>query len=168
MRIGLLAPMLLIVSTVGIARAAAQQVHQIELPDRTVRLSVDDWRALPSPEPFAVVFEATRIRAGEALPQRITLFKLPMQVNDRLAVALTADELCDFLFLYPVKITYRMQLERETYWVESVQTFDVPVGMPLRVPWRLNERPSEQGIFILLDTYDAEVKRTRFQLRQLF
>lgn len=155
----------LLASTIGVA---SQQIYEIELPDRVVRLSAAEWRELPATEPFAVRFEARTTQSGEVFPQQLAIYKLPMQVNDRVGVAVTANEFADFLFLYPVYVTCRMRLDRDAFWVESIQTFAVPLGRPLRVPWRLNQRPSEDEAFVLLDTYDTEVKRTRFQLNQLF
>jgi hypothetical protein len=158
----------LVLSLVWTTGAASQQIYEIELPDRVVRLSSAEWRELPAREPFAVRFEARTARPGEVFPQQLTIFKLPMQVNDRVGVAVTANEVADFLFLYPVYVTCRMRLDRDVFWVESLQTFAVPPGMPLRVPWRLNQRASEDEAFVLLDTYDTDVKHTRFRLLQLF
>ena len=168
MRAMVLGGMCLFFSLVFSAVAASQTVHEIELADRVVRLSADEWRQLPAPEPFAVRFEARATRVNETFPQLLTIFKLPMQITDRVGVALRADELAEFSFMTPVKVTYRLRLDMDTFWVESVQVLEVPVGVPLRVPWRLNERASGDEAFVLLDTYDTEVKRTRFQLRQLF
>jgi hypothetical protein len=158
----------LIVALVWDSNAAAQPAHEVELADQVLRLPADDWRQVEFPEPFAVRFEARAKRSSETFPQLLTIFKLPMQFNDRIGVTLTADELADFLFLYPVKVTYRMRVDRGTFWVESLQTFEVPMGMPLRVAWQLHKTASPEQISVLLDMYDTDIKRTRFQLRQLF
>jgi hypothetical protein len=90
-----------------------------------------------------------------------------MQVNDRVGVLVAPEEYAEFLFLYPVKITLRLLLDRGDFWLESVQTFEVPRGSPLPVRWRLRQAASEDETFELLALYDAEVKRTRYQLRRL-
>ena len=72
------------------------------------------------------------------------------------------------LFLYPVKVTLHLRIDRGEFWAESFETFDVPIGTPLPVAWRLNAAASDEDAVRLLELYDPEVKRTHFQLRQLF
>ena len=91
-----------------------------------------------------------------------------MQANERVGVIIAPNEYAEFLYLHPVKVTLRILIDRGEFWVESVQTFDVPVGRPLPVRWQLGQAASEEENWELLAFYNPEAKATRFQLRQLF
>ncbi len=134
----------------------------------SVQLSADDWRPLDTAGPYVESFEAATLNPGEVYPQRLTLHSLPMQANERVGVIIAPNEYAEFLYLYPVKVTLRVLLDRGEFWVESVQTFEVPVGRPLPVRWRLGRAASEEENWTLLALYSPEVKATQFQLRQLF
>ena len=102
------------------------------------------------------------LRLGQSKPE--SLLKI---IDERVGVIMAPNEYAEFLYLYPVKVTLRVLLDRGEFWVESVQTFEVPVGRPLPVRWRLGAASEEEN-WTLLALYSPEVKATQFQLRQLF
>ena len=149
-------------------RVLAQEFFEVEVPGTTLRLPAGRWRRSAPRESFAESFEATTRRPGEVYPQLLTIYKLAMQANERIGILVAPDEYVEFLYAYPPKITYRGLLDRGDFWVESVQTFEVPMGRPLPVAWKLGQATSEAENWRLLALYDSEVKATRFQFQQLF
>lgn len=168
MKHGLVMGLLVVAGALSAAVGTAQDVHVVELPETTVQLSADQWRRLDSPEPYAERFEGRVRRRGDVLAQVLTFVRLPMQSNDRVGLRVAPNEHLEFLFLSPVNVTLRLRVERNAFWVESMETFEVPIGSPLAATWRLRTAASEEDTLRLLELYDPEVKRTRFQLSQLF
>ncbi len=158
----------LVLGAMGPGAAMAQDFHVLDLPETTVELPADQWQRLDSPEPYAERFAARARRPGDVFAQVITVVKLPMQITDRVGLPIAPNEYVEFLFVYPVKATLRLRVDRGEFWAESLETFEVPIGTPLPVPWRLNAVAGDDDAVRLLEFYDPEVKRTRFQLTQLF
>jgi len=159
--------MLKIVASAALVSVLALAVVVPPSRGQTLQLPADDWRRVDTPEPYVESFEARTLKPGEVYPQRVTLYKLPMQANEQVGVIVAGGEYVQFLYVYPVKVTVRVMLERGESWIESVQTFHVPVGRPLPARWRLGQAASEEEHWELLAFYAPEVKATRFQLRQL-
>ena len=149
-------------------RVLAQEFFEVEVPGTTLRLPAGTWRRSAPRQSFAESFEATTRRPDEVCPQLLTIYKLAMQANERIGIRVAPNEYVKFLYTYPAKITYRGLLDRGDFWVESVQTFEVPMGRPPPVAWKLGQAASEAESWRLLALYDPEVKATRFQLQQLF
>ena len=168
-----------------------ERFHTIELPGKTLRLPADEWAPLRNPGPFVVNFSAREKADYEWFPPVVTVFKSPMQSDDRLGVEVAEGEYVEFfvsdpritdpLIVESVRragglmtegLTMRVRLDRGGYWIQSRVRFDVSKAADCALAEGFAEglaepyRPflSEDVNRTLIASCESLVKRTRFQL----
>lgn len=145
----------------------------VKVPGGVIRIPASDWKPMENEEAFVVNFEAKAKREGEAYPQVITVFKIPMSDPDRKGIETgRPSEYVEFFVVHPGKVTFTLRIDRGQYWLLSRQTFDgsspeVPAHVAPDVQEYQPFLSKEQNRFFLV-SFDLEVKRTRFTLQQLF
>ena len=171
--------------------SAQERFHTIDLLGKTVRLPADRWEPMRNPASFAVNFLARQKADDEMFAQVVTVFKLPMQSDDRSGVEVAKGEYVEFFVVHPritdpliaesvrraggstqAGLTMQVRLDRGGYWILSRQTFDVSKAADCSLAEGFDEpyRPflSEDENRLLIASCDVLVKRTRFQLADLF
>ena len=148
----------------------AEQPLVVEIPGGTVELAAGDWKPMQNPESFADNFEAKLKGDSGEFPQEyqvLTVYKLPMSPGDRIGVKVTEQEYVEFFVVSTGYITFQIRLDKGQYWVSSRQSFKADAlldGFAAEYKPSLSNEQNKT----LLEILDVEVKKTRYQLQQIF
>jgi hypothetical protein len=140
--------------------------YRVETPAGTLRISADEWKAMPGTNPLRQEFEQRTSETGPRLPRVVTVVKIHMTDDVRVGEQISPTEYLEIRAEGPSTATVQIRADKGRYWVMSRETLTAPTGPLFETPRGQSLTGTEFAIAQSIFARDIEL--TRFLLQSKF